>query len=197
LQKISALPAQAASQTTPPATQVNPLQGNAIELKDIHLPEQISNYPIAYGWWLLAALLILATIFSLIKIKKTAQRNRVKKQALSELKNNPSITTTDTVALLKWAAIHYFSRAELAKLFGNSLQKFLISQLPINHQKNFTDLSAQAFLNQYQANDNAIVQPDENFYQAAVLWLTHALPPNNPKATNQNTNNNKERGVNA
>lgn len=193
MQKISALPTQAVPQTTNPAAQVNPLPANAIELKDIHVPEQISNYPIAYGWWLLAALLILITVFSIIKIRKTAKRNQVKKQALVQLKNNPKMTISDTIALLKWAAMHYFSRAELAKLFGDSLQKFLILQLPINYQKNFTDLSEQAFLNQYQAHDsaNGDVQADESIYQAATLWLTHALPPKASKLTNNSESKNQ------
>ena len=65
MEKIDALPVQAATQTVPQAT---PLKSNVIELKDIHLPEQISNYPVAYGWWLLATLLILITVISIIKI---------------------------------------------------------------------------------------------------------------------------------
>mgnify|MGYP000674481902 CR=1 FL=1 len=209
MQKISALPAQAVPQTTNPASQVNPLPANAIELKDIHVPEQISNYPIAYGWWLLAALLILVTIISIVKIRKATKRNQVKKQALQQLKNNPKMAITDTIALLKWAAMHYFSRAELAKLFGDSLQKFLTLQLPINHQKNFIDLSGQAFLNQYQAqpkankdangDENDHNQADDSLYQAATLWLTHALPPKASKVTNKSasTSENNSQGVNA
>ena len=181
MQQINALPPQAVPQT------------NAIALKDIHVPEQISNYPIAYGWWLLAALLMLITVVSIIKVRKKAKRCHVKKQALAQLsfslENNSQMTTSDTIALLKWAAMHYFSRIELAKLFGKSLQAFFTSQLPIKHQKNFTNLSEQAFLNQYHAQPQAskgaddYVKADENFNQAAVLWLTHALPPKASKVT--------------
>lgn len=194
MQKINALPTQPAVQET-----------NALEIKDIHVPEQISNYPIAYGWWLLAALLILITAISIIKIRKKAKLNHVKQQALVQLKSNPEMPMSDTIALLKWAAIHYFSRVELAKLFGSSLQEFLTTQLPIKHKKDFIDLSEQAFLNQYHAKPKASVDADvhaqsgKNFNQAAILWLTHALPPKTLKVTNKSVNisKNDDQGVNA
>ena len=182
-----------------------PMQANAIELKDIHVPEQISNFPIAYGWWLLATFLIIIAVISIIKIRKKAQRNKVKKQALIQLKNSPNLSINDTVALLKWAAMHYFSRAELAKLFGDSLQSFLTAQLPIKYQERFTDLSKEAFINQYQSqkDENSVPLSDANFYNAAILWLTHALPPKLSKKAETNTDANvsstlkKSQGVSA
>lgn len=198
MQNINAVPAQAVAQTVPqamnPTSQTNPLNTNTLALKDIHVPEQISNYPVAYGWWLLAALLILITVFGIIKLRKAAKRTQVKKQALAQLKNNPEMTISDTIALVKWAAMHYFSRVELAKLFGDSLQNFLIAQLPIKHQKKFTRLSEQAFINQYHANANA----DEDLHLAAALWLTHALPPKALKIadTTADIDDNTSQGVN-
>lgn len=189
MQAINAHPSQA---VTPNQVQ------NTLALKDIHVPEQISNYPIAYGWWLLASLLIIIIVSSIIKIRKSIKRNQVKKQALMQLKSNPEISTSDTIILLKWAAMHYFSRAEVAKLFGNSLQSFLTSQLPLNHQKKFNDLSEQAFLNQYQnslkiSND---APSAENLSQAAKLWLTYALPPKKLKVAKSESMKNTQ-GANA
>lgn len=170
---------------------VNALPANGLDLKDIHVPEQIANYPIAYGWWLLAALIIFIIIVAIIKVRKSIKRNRVKKQALAQfslLENNSPISNSDIIALLKWAAMHYFSRAELAKTFGESLQAFFTSKLPTKHQQNFADLSEQAFKNQYQAqlelaqDTNKPSQVDNKFLQAAKLWLTHALPPKPLKA---------------
>ena len=107
---------------TPPATQTNALPANPLALKDIHVPEQITNYPLAYGWWILAALIVLALVITVIKIRKSAKRNQVKKQALTQLKSNIELNNSDLISLLKWAAMHYFSRVELAKLYGDSLQ---------------------------------------------------------------------------
>lgn len=179
-------------------TQASALPTNTLELKDIHLPEQITNYPIAYGWWILAALILLAIVIVIIKIKKSAKRNQVKKQALTQLKNNSEMNNSELIALLKWVAMHYFSRVELAKLYGESLQQFLLKQLPEKHQTRFNELSEQAFKNQYQASfQNEI---DTSFQQAAQLWLNQALPPKTVIQTKQeNTHNNyhqQSEGVN-
>jgi hypothetical protein len=167
---------------TPPATQTNALPANPLALKDIHVPEQITNYPLAYGWWILAALIVLALVITVIKIRKSAKRNQVKKQALTQLKSNIELNNSDLISLLKWAAMHYFSRVELAKLYGDSLQQFLLQQLPQKHQQNFSTLSEQAFKNQYQKKFHNEV--DSHFHQAARLWLTEALPPRAEKNLN-------------
>lgn len=167
----------------------NALPANPLALKDIHLPEQITHYPIAYGWWILAALILLVIVIAIIKIKKSASLNKVKKQALAQLKNKTEINSNELMSLLKWAAIHYFSRVELAKLYGDSLQQFLVKQLPEKHQIKFTELSEQAFKNQYQADFHN--QVDNDFQQATRLWLTQALPPKAATQAKQENPNRK------
>jgi primosomal protein N' len=168
--------------------QANALPANPLALQDIHVPEPITNYPVAYGWWILAALILLAFVLIIVKFKKTAKRNQVKKQALTQLKNNIDISNSELISLLKWAAMHYFSRVELAKLYGESLQHFLVKQLPEKHQIKFTELSVEAFKSQYQASFHN--QVDTSFQQAALLWLNQALPPKTLKQAKQS------RGVN-
>ncbi len=158
----------------------NPVQQNALPtdtlaLNDIHVPEQISNYPIAYGWWILAVFAVLLIIFIIIKARKNRQYQQVKKQALAQLKSNEGMSNNDLISLLKWAAMHYFSRAQLAQLYGESLQHFLLEQLPEKYHTQFTQLSEQAFKTQYQAH--AHNESDTDFKQATQLWLNQALPP--------------------
>lgn len=164
---------------TPSPTQVNSLPANPLALKDIHLPEQITNYPVAYGWWILAALLLLSIVIIVIKVKKISKRNLIKKQALAQIKNNQNINNNELISLLKCTAMHYFSRIEIAKLYGESLQQFLLKQLSEKHQIDFTKLTEQGFKNLYKSDINNKI--DNNFQQAARLWLTHALPPTNKK----------------
>jgi hypothetical protein len=171
----------------PNPAQTNALPANPLALKDIHVPEQITNYPIAYGWWILAALLLLAVIITIIKIRKLAKRNQVKKQALTQLNNNVDMTNSELISILKWAAMHYFSRVELAKLYGDSLLQFLLKQLPEKHQSSFAELSEQAFKNQYQVSFHNEV--DKKFQQATRLWLTQALPPKAVGQTKKNSTN--------
>ena len=167
---------------TSPASQTSASPANPLALKDIHVPEQITNYPLAYGWWILAALLLLAIVVTVIKLRKSAKRNQVKKQALTQLESNSELNNSELISLLKWAAMHYFSRIELAKLYGDSLQQFLLQKLPLKHQDNFSQLSEQAFKSQYQQDVHN--QVDNQFHQAAYLWLTKALPPMSEKKLN-------------
>jgi len=57
------------------------------QLRDLHLPEQVSWWPLATGWWILLvlSLLGLGTLTYLVKAK--LKRNRYRKAALSELQS--------------------------------------------------------------------------------------------------------------
>ncbi|KGJ86732.1 DUF4381 domain-containing protein [Colwellia psychrerythraea] len=150
-------------------------QSAQIQLHDIHLPEQISNFPIAPGWWLLLALLMISAVWLYRKRKQVMRINACKKQALAVLANNPKLSAKECIALLKWAAMQYVNRQQLAKLYGTDFQQFLTKQLPQKHQNTFAQLSSAAFKGQYQAEKTAL-NINSDCHQATKLWLTHALP---------------------
>lgn len=146
------------------------------QLKDIQLPSEIHNYPLAIGWWILAVLIIAIIIFTVVKIQKTRKQQQAQKQAIKALLNQePSVE--HAVSVLKWAALQYFPREQVANLYGESFQRFLTTQLPHKNQQDFIDLCGASLENQYQTNNNV---NDENFHQASLLWLKKALPPKLP-----------------
>ncbi len=153
-------------------------QSAPLQLHDIHLPEQVSNYPIAPGWWLLLALIIISAVWSYKKFKKSRRLNASKQQALTALENNPSMSAKECITLLKWAAMQYVNRQQLAKLYGKGFQDFLMKQLPEKHQASFTMLSSAAFLGQYQTEQagTTTADIDRDCHLATKLWLNHALP---------------------
>jgi hypothetical protein len=142
------------------------------QLKDIHLPGDVHNYPIAPGWWFVALAVLALLIFSTIKLRQFIVKRRVKKQALKQLTK-----TQDAVAIvniLKWALLAYFPRSQVAHLSGGNLKMFLTKNMPIKHQENFQQLCAEHFNNVYQdQKDNDVT----TFLAAAKLWLDQALPP--------------------
>lgn len=154
-------------------------QSAQLQLHDIHVPEQVSNLPIAPGWWLLLALLIMSGLWFYKKRKQDLRLNASKKQALTALENNPDLSAKECIALLKWAAMQYVNRQQLAKLYGEDFQSFLKIQLPEKYQEKFYQLSSTAFLRQYQA-EQAAVDIDHDCQQATKLWLNHALPIKEP-----------------
>ena len=55
------------------------------QLADIHLPEPVSFWPPAPGWWILALLALVAMVLAARKIWLQAQRQRILQHALAEL----------------------------------------------------------------------------------------------------------------
>ena len=57
------------------------------QLADIHLPAEISFWPPAFGWWMLALLLLIAGSFATRKLYEKAEQRKACQYALAELDN--------------------------------------------------------------------------------------------------------------
>ena len=55
------------------------------QLKEIHLPEPVHNYPLAPGWWILAFIVIALTILFMVKWFKAYRLAKAKRQAIKLL----------------------------------------------------------------------------------------------------------------
>ena len=149
------------------------------QLSDIHLPADIHSYPIAPGWWLLAAVCLALLIYGALKLRRSILENKAKKTALKQLSSTTEIGAI--IALLKWAALQYFPRQQVAKLTGSNFKAFLVASLPITQQQKFTELSSEHFTQVY--HHDAASKTSAELYAAAKLWLSHALPPKPELAT--------------
>lgn len=104
-------------------------------LRDIHLPDPISIWPLAPGWYVLAIIIIVGLIWLGIKIYKNHQRSLIKKLALTQLKTlyaayQQQIQTPAQIAaaisiLLRRVALAYFRREQIAGLQGQQWLEFL------------------------------------------------------------------------
>ena len=54
-------------------------------LRDIALPDAIGWWPLAPGWWILIAMLCLATVYLSVYFIRKNKRNRYRQQALTEI----------------------------------------------------------------------------------------------------------------
>jgi hypothetical protein len=106
-----------------PATVPDPAQ---LPLRDIHLPEPVSWWPPAPGWWLLLAILLTALGFALGWWLRRRQR-RVLRELLGELdaierqhrhRHDTSATVQQLSVLLRRAALSFHPRREVAGLTG-------------------------------------------------------------------------------
>jgi len=172
------------TQTTPSPTLPQQLpqtmpQSTGLDLKDIHLPEQISDFPVAMGWWILLAIIIFCVIYSAVKYRSYLKLRINQQQAIKQMQQNPSID--ETIRILKWAAMQYFPRNQIANLYGENFQLYLSNKLSVTQQTQFDALSTPAFNNLYRHNitqDHININSNEELNQASILWLKNALPPN-------------------
>jgi len=151
-------------------------QMNELPLRDIHLPDAVSLWPPAIGWWILV-IVIAALAFGLYKfykIKKHKQKTAYRKMALDELKiikqsfsqQDSSIECLRAIShLLRRIALSYLPREKVASLTGTQW----VSQL--NHlaqQAGFTSTHTELLIHgpyqqQFDYDQNELFESCENW----------------------------------
>jgi hypothetical protein len=112
-------------------------EAQELPLRDIHLPEPISWWPPAPGWWLLLGLLVLSglVVWFIFYLRK---RYALRKAALAELKGICEVyqqrkdsheLVKSISVLLRRVCISQFPRADVAALTGEAWLLFLDSNL--------------------------------------------------------------------
>jgi len=159
---------------------------NELPLRDIHLPEAVSWWPLAIGWWLLPLLVILITyaIYKLVKHRQLNKKVPYRKIALGELGNiraefknqDDSIELIRAIsALLRRIALSYLPRENIASLTG----KRWIQQLnKLSTQSVFTDdisalLEHAPYMKQNKFKHNELLSICEQ-------WIKGLPETNNP-----------------
>lgn len=106
---------------------MNPQLPNAAALRDIHLPDAVSWWPPAIGWWLLAGIILLALFFAprLFRYLTFKPLNKVADNTyqgiISEYQKHHDATrlVQDISKLLRQIAMTYTGRDASAQLTGN------------------------------------------------------------------------------
>lgn len=118
---------------------MQPVPGSAampqVALRDIHLPEPVSWWPLAPGWWLLAALIV---VLAVMLVRRHRQRRQLRfaqaqlEQALARWKEHQDghRFASDVSVLLRRLAMSRFARRKVAGLTGSRWLEFLAAQAP-------------------------------------------------------------------
>lgn len=102
-------------------------------LRDIHLPEPVSWWPPAPGWWLLAllSLIVVAGLFGLWRYRRRQTPRRAALAELARLRvdfqrnGDGTAVAAGISALLRRLALAYFPRNQVAGLVGDAWLQFL------------------------------------------------------------------------
>ena len=120
-----------------PALNNPALTDQTLELRDIHLPEPISWWPIAPGWWMIVASAILVFIVFFISRKIYLSR-RLKREISAELETikqqfqatqDKSQLAKSLSVLLRRACITYYPSRHIAGLTGRDWLSYLDSTM--------------------------------------------------------------------
>ena len=105
------------------------------QLKDIHLPQPVSWWPPAPGWWVVALTVCILTVWGGRRLWQYVHRNRYRRAALAALAQlegsyAPGDEQTlpllrEVAALLRRAAIEAYGRSTVAQLSGDEWLAFL------------------------------------------------------------------------
>ncbi len=124
-----------ATQTIPQALPqaINQASNPALKLRDIHLPDSPSIWPLAPGWWILLAILIILGIWLGLKLWQRSKQKKHLQQILNQyqLLENRLLERPDSEAMaainvfLRQLAIENYPRTEIASLTGTKWLEFL------------------------------------------------------------------------
>ncbi len=104
------------------------------QLKDIHLPNPVSWWPLAPGWYVLGIFIVCLIGLFAFWLHKRHVHALAKKQALKllahyqkqyEKNSNTSVSSAHISKLLRRVALAYYPRAQVASLHGDAWLQFL------------------------------------------------------------------------
>ncbi len=114
-----------------------------LPLRDIHLPDTVSWWPPAPGWWLLGMLLLLGVfVFFMLMRRRKAKRLSVAVQARNEIARirqgyeecgDKAELAKELSALLRRVCISIRPRQETASLTGSEWLDYLDKQIGSDH----------------------------------------------------------------
>ncbi|MCK5917190.1 MAG: DUF4381 domain-containing protein [Cocleimonas sp.] len=139
-------------------------------LKDIHLPNAVSWWPLAFGWWILLALFFLMIalgIYIYIRSQRKTPQEIIIDQSLQifhqlqQQSLTPNVLIMELSELLRRTAISLYGRDAIANLAGDDWLRFLNKK---GSTKAFTKGVGRALAEQPY-------RPDVDYNRKALLGL--------------------------
>lgn len=143
------------------------------DLKDIHLPDPVSWWPPAPGWWICLAVTVLLVLALVLFYQKVWKQRRYRRLALQELAQLMASDMDNTslleavASLLRRTAIAGSSRPAIAGLQGHDWQAYLQQQMPEEQARLIA-------VSRYQAT--APAYDKQALFAAARHWIRKHKP---------------------
>jgi len=142
-------------------------------LRDIHLPADVSSLP-AFGWWLVAAMILISLIGAGVLWWRRTQQRRYRGAATLLLQSTLASSTSDSEklhqlnALLKRVAIYAYPQAGIAGLHGEQWLSFLRRSAP---SITADESTARTLTEHLYRNDSVTPEAVVHFSQFIASWI--------------------------
>ena len=160
----------------------------SLELRDIHLPEPISWWPPAPGWWILFGLILLIVV-TVFLFRQYQKKQALNKQVSTEFEiicnqyekeKNPTALVQSLSILLRRACISFYPRSEAASLTGDAWLHFLDDT---GEDKKFTSEHGKLIASAPYLSDKTELEFDaEKLIQLCENWLQAQPNKNHDRA---------------
>jgi hypothetical protein len=146
-------------------------------LKDIHLPDAVSAWPPAPGWWILAFLMLALLGWSIWTILKNYQQKHLLRVSITTLEQieqdykkhqNPQQLIRQYSSLLRRISLALFSRTEVASLTGQPWLEFLDEQASTTL---FKSEAGNLLLNAPYQRPEKSIEHLEQLNEAMTKWI--------------------------
>jgi len=143
--------------------------GNVPGLLDIHLPDPVGWWPLAPGYWVLLALLVIGLVLLGLWLTRRHQQKAYRRAALAHIEelslayaqqHNPGQLASGLNRVLKRTALQAYPQEQIAQLQDEDWLNFLDSKQPTATSV-FNSSQGQSLLTLAYRGDVASAQPDQ------------------------------------
>ncbi|MBW8190433.1 DUF4381 domain-containing protein [Neiella marina] len=163
---------------TTAATAAQPAAETQLPIKDIMIAQAVSWWPLAPGWWVLIALVMLAIVAMAWQLIRRHQKQAISRLAVARVTSwQPAeVTAEQCNALLKAVALHY-ARPEqteaLGALSGTAWLNWLQASTPNKH-KSAVEAMCQALETNLYQPAKLTSEHQQLLLNGAQQWLQHS-----------------------
>jgi hypothetical protein len=169
----------------------NHIPSETLALKDIHLPEPVSWWPVAPGWWILLASIIILLLITYISIQHYRKQQLKRdigaeldhiKQRFIDTQNQIDLARSLSI-LMRRASISYYPAEDVAGLFGDDWLSWL-DETQTGSGKTFSSETGKILLTAPYMSDSTPFSFDtDSLITLCESWLLSTHSASKPDST--------------
>jgi len=159
------------------AVQGMPQSDPLAQLKDVHVPSEVSAWPLDWGWWCLIGLSVLSISLMIIIMRRRYLFNQPRRDALKLLAHISPADDNWAIqinTLIKRTALSYCPPVDVASLYGDKWHRLLLQGIAQKHRAPIAEALANLHAQQYASHS------DNRYFneciKGAQTWLKHVKP---------------------